>query len=71
MNTNTIYLIEVLDENPNRGYKSMNLGFLSGEEASIYVNKLNNKDIYSYSPKYRYSPVHIFEEATKVLKKNF
>lgn len=67
----TVYLIEVMDINPEHGYKATDLAFLSEEEAVMHVKKRNRLDIYSYGPKYRYLPVHIFEEATKVLKKNF
>lgn len=67
----TVYLIEVMSINPEHGYKATDLAFFSEEEAVMHVKKRNRLDIYSYNPKYRYSPVHIFEQATKVLKENF
>lgn len=67
----TVYLIEVMSINPEHGYKATDLAFLSEEEAVMHVKKRNRLDIYSYGPKYRYTPVHVFEEASKTLKENF
>lgn len=67
----TVYLIEVMGINPEHGYKATDLAFLFEEEAVMHVKKRNRLDIYSYGPKYRYTPVHVVEEFSKELKKNF